>query len=74
MAGRPATIKDRARGPTHSMPPRFPVNNRKKQRTEDNLAPVGFPVSYRMTTGNERDRRPMGSVPLAVDNRTKQDE
>jgi hypothetical protein len=42
MAGRPATIKDRARGPTHSMPPRFPVNNRKKQRTEDNLAPVGL--------------------------------
>src|SRR4029453_17278528 len=23
MAGRPAAIKDRARGPTHSMPPRF---------------------------------------------------
>jgi hypothetical protein len=74
MAGRPAAIKDRARGPTHSMPPRFSCKQQEKTADRGQPGAGGFPVSYRMTTGNERDRRPMGSAPLAVDNRTKQDE
>jgi hypothetical protein len=41
MAGRLAAIKDRAR-PDPFDAPRFPVNNRKKQRTGHNLAPVAF--------------------------------
>jgi hypothetical protein len=43
MAGRLAVIKDRARGPTPFDAPRFPVNNRKKQRAMHNLPSVAFP-------------------------------
>src|SRR5262245_17265646 len=43
MARRPAAIKDRARGPTHSVPLLFPVNNRRKTGGRAQPAPAAFP-------------------------------
>src|SRR5262249_46590351 len=60
MARRPAAIKDRARGSTHSVPLFFPVNNRRKTGGRAQPGVAGFPVSSGMTTGNARDRRRVG--------------
>jgi hypothetical protein len=59
MARRPAAIKDRARGPTRSMPP-ISCKQQEKNRRPGTTGACGFPVSSRMTTGNARDRRRVG--------------
>src|SRR5262249_41406305 len=60
MARRPAAIKDRARGPTHSGAPAFSCKQQEKNRRPGTTGAGGLPVSSRKTTGNPRNLRRVG--------------
>src|SRR5262245_24499921 len=63
MARRLAAIKDRARGPTHSVPLFFPVNNRKKQEAGHNRR-VQPSRKLQDDNRNPRNRRRVGRPAL----------
>src|SRR5262245_59307640 len=74
MARRLAAIKDRARGPTHSVPLFFSCKQQEKNRRPRTTGTCSLPVSSRMTTGNRRNRRRVGGRALPAitgRNRTK---